>query len=175
MSSWKASNAFLSGTAICIVHSHQSLALFRWGFERCAAGSCGSMFLSPAPLSHPGALSGCRALLQSMFKSLQGQLWDAAWSQDCQYIAGSTIRARSNNETKVAVPRPGQDAGSWKSCMYYWRQDSSLVGSVECHHRIKKIIVDPANSAYIISLGVDGQVWVQRYRICRLALVEPYS
>jgi hypothetical protein len=33
-----------------------------------------------------------------------------------------------------------------------------LVCSVECLHKIKKIIVDPANSAYIISLGVNGQV-----------------
>jgi hypothetical protein len=100
-----------------------------------------------------------------VYGCIQGQLWDAAWSQDCQYVAGSTLRPGASTEVK-GVPRPGQDTGSWKSCLYYWRQDGSLVCSVECQHTIKKIIVDPANSAYIISLGMDGQVRVSCHVLC---------
>jgi hypothetical protein len=99
------------------------------------------------------------------FGCIQGQLWDAAWSQDCQYVAGSTLRTGPNNDVK-ATPKPGQDTGSWKSCVYYWRQDGSLVCSVECQHVVKKIIVDPANSAYIISLGMDGEVRVPVHMSC---------
>jgi hypothetical protein len=89
----------------------------------------------------------------------QGHLWDLAWSQDCQYIAGSTVRPGEGSDVHAPPSLQTAEAeGSWKSCIYYWRGDGSLVCSVECQHSIKKIIVDPANSAYIISLGTGGQV-----------------
>lgn len=86
---------------------------------------------------------------------MQGQLWDIAWSSDCQYIAGLTKR-RPTDPTS-----PRSDKPSWQSIIYYWRPDGTVMCSVESSHAITQILVDPSNSAYIVSLGEQGQACAQ--------------
>lgn len=40
----------------------------------------------------------------------------------------------------------------------YWRRDGSLMCSMECPYALEKVIVDPGNSAYLITLGDKGRV-----------------
>eukprot|EP00892_Ulva_mutabilis_P006187 jgi/Ulvmu1/3940/UM018_0163.1 len=87
---------------------------------------------------------------------VKGQLWDIAWSADCQYLAGLTKR----RPTDPISPR--SDKPSWQSIIYYWRPDGTVMCSVECSHSISQILVDPSNSAYIVSVGEHGQVMYWR-------------
>lgn len=98
--------------------------------------------------------------LRYWWPPLQGQLWDVAWSADCQYIAGLTKR-RPTDPTS-----PRSDKPSWQSVIYYWRPDGTVMCSVECSHAINQILVDPSNSAYIVSLGEHGQACSHCPRHC---------
>jgi hypothetical protein len=89
---------------------------------------------------------------------VQGDLWDVAWSADGNYIAASTRVLCSETSASSADPARATTDTLSPSMLYYWRRDGSLMCSMECSYDIAKLIVDPGNSAYIVTLGTSGKV-----------------
>lgn len=76
--------------------------------------------------------------------TLQGELWDCAFSPDGLYLVGSTRSA-----TNPAFP----------SVICYWKiGDGKLRCTVDCPYEIQKVLVDPGNTAYVCTLGTLGKV-----------------
>lgn len=122
-----------------------------------------SIYTASHSFSKIPQLLQCRCLLQ-------GSVWDAVWAHDNNYIAtvthtGNTEEAGERGALVAAVLE------SAPSVLTYWRREGSKMCSVLVGHEVAKLVVDPGNTAYVVTLGTAGKVCaaairVQHHRLC---------